>query len=106
LHNLLGNALKFTPEGGRIAVSCHRAGGALEVSVDDSGPGVSAGDAERIFARWVQTPAGRERGGTGLGLAIAKEIVEAHGGVIRCEPSPAPGGGARFRFTLPVVEED
>jgi signal transduction histidine kinase len=101
LHNLLGNALKFTPQRGSIAVHCERRGDWIELAVEDSGPGVAPEDARRIFERWVQTDAGRERGGTGLGLAIAREIVEAHGGEIHCETRP--GGGARFWFTLPAA---
>jgi signal transduction histidine kinase len=102
LHNLVGNAIKFTPDGGRIGLACRRVGAFLELVVEDSGPGVSAEDAVRIFERWAQTEVGRERGGSGLGLAIAREIVEAHGGEIRCEARP--GGGARFRFTVPAAE--
>jgi two-component system sensor histidine kinase/response regulator len=101
LHNLLGNALKFTPQRGAIMVQCGRRGDWIELAVEDSGPGIAPEDAQRIFERRVQTEEGRERGGTGLGLAIAREIVEAHGGEIKCEARP--GRGARFTFTLPAV---
>jgi two-component system sensor histidine kinase/response regulator len=101
LHNLLGNALKFTPQRGTIAVHCEGRGDWIELSVEDSGPGIAPEDARRIFERWVQTDVGREQGGTGLGLAIAREIVEAHGGEIHCEARH--GQGARFWFTLPTA---
>lgn len=103
--NLLSNALKFTPEGGRITLAMRevREGREpyLEVSVTDTGPGVPLTDRERIFEKFVQVNdhlRGR-KGGTGLGLAIAKEIIEHHGGRIWVEDGPE--GGARFVFTLP-----
>ncbi|HZS37314.1 MAG TPA: response regulator, partial [Polyangia bacterium] len=82
LQNLLGNALKFTPSGGRIEVRVERRAGEALVSVEDSGCGLQPGDAATVFDKWEQTRAGRARGGTGLGLAIARAIVEAHGGRI------------------------
>jgi signal transduction histidine kinase len=70
-------------------------GGALEIAVQDSGPGVPAELAEEIFRPFFTT----RRGGTGLGLAISRKLVESHGGRLRVEP--APGGGARFILVLP-----
>lgn len=88
-----------------MTVSSRRAGGAVEVSVSDQGPGLSSEARERLFqpfARGDDAVALSTRG-TGLGLAITKAIVDAHGGAIRAED--APGGGARFTFTLPERAE-
>ena len=98
--NLVGNALKFTPEGGRVRITA--AGGPDEVSfvVEDDGPGIAADDLPHVFDRFWQ--AGKAApGGTGLGLTIAKAMVEAHGG--RIAVNSTPGVGTRFRFTVPVV---
>ena len=99
LSNLLGNAIKFTPEEGRVTLRVARENDDVVFSVTDSGPGVPEEHVETLFNRYWQAPANR-RHGTGLGLYIAKGIVEAHGGRIWVErPS---SGGASFRFTLPV----
>ncbi len=102
LSNLLGNALKFTPDGGTITVHVRRyePGGAV-VSVIDSGPGLSAEQLPHIFSRFWQGERA-DRRGIGLGLAIAKGLVEAHGGEIWVESDP--GEGCRFHFTLPAAE--
>ncbi len=102
LQNLVGNALKFTPAGGRIDVSVRGGGGEVIVAVEDSGPGLSDADPGELFDRWHQTKAGRARGGTGLGLAIARAIVEAHGGRIGAGARADGERGARFWFTLPL----
>ncbi len=99
LDNLLANALKFTPRGGRVRVTVSVTRVELVVCVADSGVGVAAEEREVIFDRYRQSAAGRSKGGAGLGLAIAAGIVGAHGGTIRCEDSPL--GGAAFTFTLP-----
>ncbi len=111
LSNLLSNAIKNTPEGGRVRVSVDRSAsgggaaeqreGALSVTVEDTGRGLSDDDRTRIFERFYQSPgqAGQKASGTGLGLAITREIVDAHGGSIWAEK--AEGGGTRFTFTLP-----
>jgi two-component system sensor histidine kinase BaeS len=96
LDNLLANALRYTPSGGRItirAASADGAGAAFEV--DDTGPGIPADQLPFVFDRFVRSA---DRGGTGLGLAIAKRLVEAHGGMITA--GPAPGGGTRVRFEI------
>jgi signal transduction histidine kinase len=102
--NLLSNALRHTPAGGAVMVTAYRAKGAVVVEVRDSGPGLAPQDLGRVFERFYRGDAARARveasSGAGLGLAIAKGIVEAHGGAIRAEN--APGGGARFVFTLPL----
>lgn len=102
LGNLLGNACKFTPPGGRIDVSIYGRGGQIEVCVADTGPGIPPDHVEHLFDRFWQARKG-DRRGAGLGLAIAKGIVEAHHGRIWVESEV--GRGSRFCFTLPVVPE-
>jgi len=96
--NLLGNAIKFTPSGGRIVVSCVQRGASLRVGVRDSGPGVSPDALPRVFDRYYHS--GTKRG-IGLGLTIAKGIVDAHGGTIGVESEL--GDGACFWFELPIL---
>jgi len=96
--NLLENAIKYTPEGSPIDLSARLADGAIEVSVADRGPGVAAEDAEKVFEKFFR--AGEGKGGVGLGLTICRGIVTAHGGRIWVEARP--GGGALFRFTIPL----
>jgi len=108
LSNLLANAVQFTPAGGRIAVraAAADAGARVLLEVDDTGPGVPAEHRERVFDRFFRgdaapraEPAGA-RGGVGIGLYVARQVIEAHGGAIRCEASPL--GGARFVVALPT----
>lgn len=101
VQNLIGNALKFTPAGGRIDVRVERRGSQLAVLVEDTGCGLAPGDAARIFETWHQTGAGRASGGTGLGLAIARAVVEAHGGTIGAGARTDGQRGACFWFLLP-----
>jgi signal transduction histidine kinase len=98
--NLLGNAIKFTPAGGRVTVQAEAAAGEVRFAVVDSGPGIPADHLPHLFDRYWQA---RETAdlGTGLGLFIARGIAEAHGGRLWAE-SP-PGSGATFLFTLPVA---
>jgi signal transduction histidine kinase len=95
--NLLSNAFRWTPDGGRIELRLARANGLVSVDVVDSGPGVPASQRTRIFEAFVSDDAD----GTGLGLPIAKELAVALGGGI--ELGPAAGKGSRFRLVLPVV---
>jgi signal transduction histidine kinase len=98
--NLLSNALKFTPEGGSVAVDASRVRGGIQVSVTDTGPGIATVDQTRIFEEFQQTEIGlQQREGTGLGLALSKRFVELHGGRIWVESEF--GKGSRFVFTLP-----
>jgi PAS domain S-box-containing protein len=101
LSNLLVNAIKFTPEGGRVHVSAalDDEGRFLRVSVCDSGPGIAPEDVPRLFERYWQAPR-LLRAGSGLGLFIAKGIMEAHGGTI--EVQTALGRGTEFAALLPV----
>ena len=102
LVNLLSNAAKFTPEGGRVSVQARIEGPLLVTSVADTGIGIAAEELEAIFDEFYQTGVTTKgvREGTGLGLAITKRLVEGHGGAIQVESKP--GHGSRFTFTIPV----
>ncbi|HUO63307.1 MAG TPA: ATP-binding protein, partial [Terriglobales bacterium] len=102
LLNLLSNAVKFTPEGGKITMSATLNGGAVEVSVADTGIGIAAEDQQAIFEefRQVGSDYARKREGTGLGLALARRLVELHGGTLTV--ASEPGKGSTFTFTIPV----
>jgi two-component system sensor histidine kinase KdpD len=100
LINLLENAIKYTPPGSPIELSATGAGDVVTVTVADRGPGIAAGDEQRIFDKFYRARAGTGSGGVGLGLTICRGIVEAHGGRIWAENRP--GGGAAFHFTLPI----
>lgn len=101
LSNLVGNALRYTPEGGRIELGATVHADAVRVEVQDTGQGIKAEDLPHVFERFYRGEKSRSRatGGAGLGLAIAKGIVEAHGGSMGVES--LPGNGTRFFFTLP-----
>lgn len=101
LTNILDNALRHTPENGRILLGARRAGDMVELFVQDSGPGLDMEDANRIFERFYRTDASRQRedGGSGLGLAIAKSIVQAHGGQVSAESEA--GKGLKVIIRLP-----
>ncbi|HEX9017000.1 MAG TPA: ATP-binding protein, partial [Chloroflexota bacterium] len=102
LLNLIHNAIKFTPAGGRITVAARPDGDDVVFTVSDTGVGIPEEDLTRIFERFYKTDRSRSAGGTGLGLAIAKHIAQAHGGRIWAESTE--GGGSRFFFTLPVAK--
>lgn len=101
--NLLGNALRYVPDGSHIAVQAAEQGREVVVTVADDGPGVPPKDLPHLFERfWRGDPARRQAtGGSGLGLAIARSLVEAHGGRIWAES--VEGEGSRFAFALPVT---
>jgi signal transduction histidine kinase len=99
INNLLDNALKYTPAGGRVVLAMHPGPHAVVVTVTDNGPGVPAGEREAIFRRLYRGDASRSQRGLGLGLSMVKAIVEAHGGSVHVDD--APGGGARFTVRLP-----
>jgi len=103
LLNLLGNASKFTPDGGKLDVKAVREGDWCQIRVIDNGIGIEKEDQKRIFEAFyrVDNPEAREKGGTGLGLTIAKQIIEMHGGRIWVESGY--GKGSKFIFTLPVA---
>ncbi|MGZ4317873.1 MAG: sensor histidine kinase, partial [Gaiellaceae bacterium] len=93
---LLGNAFRWTPDGGRVGLELSATDGTVYVAVDDSGPGIRPSERERIFRPFWS----RDGGGTGLGLAIARELALALGGQLRLETSTEHG--SRFELTLPV----
>jgi signal transduction histidine kinase len=105
LLNLFSNAVKFTPEGGRVGVTATAADGVITISVTDTGIGIASEDQEAIFEefRQVGRDDGRKQEGTGLGLALAKKFVELHGGQIQVQSQM--GEGSTFAFTLPVRPE-
>ena len=101
--NLLGNAIKFTPEAGHVWVRADVADGMARVEVGDTGPGIPPEDEERIFLEFQQVKSDGFAGkpeGTGLGLALAKKFVEMHGGNLWVVSEV--GKGSRFFFTLPM----
>jgi two-component system sensor histidine kinase ChiS len=107
LGNLVGNAIEFTPPGGRLHIRARRSthhAGWLEILVEDSGIGIDPEHHEMIFREFAQVDASRARRhhGTGLGLAIARNFIQLHGGEIWVESEL--GAGSRFYFTLPSVE--
>lgn len=98
--NLLDNAIKYTPSGGRVSVKAFREDSTVRVDVADTGIGIPSGDIARIFERFyrVDKARSRELGGTGLGLAIVKHIIQGHNGRLNVESSP--GKGSVFSFTI------
>ncbi|MDJ0837241.1 MAG: ATP-binding protein [Acidobacteriota bacterium] len=103
LHNLIGNAVKFTDEG-RITITAEQIDDRAMITVADTGPGIPESQQQRIFQSFEQVEESdtRTRGGTGLGLAICKQLVELHGG--RLEVQSKPGEGAAFSFTLATAD--
>jgi len=100
LFNLLSNALKFTPAGGRVILTATGIGDAVRISVRDTGIGIKLEDQDRIFEEFQQAGPGKAVEGTGLGLALAKRFVEMHGGRIWVDSDV--GKGSSFTFTLPL----
>jgi signal transduction histidine kinase len=102
--NLVANAVKYSPAGSRVRVAAraHADPPAIEITVEDEGPGIAEGDRTRIFEPYYRTTAGaKAAGGTGLGLAVVKSLVDAHGGSIRAD-NVAPHG-TRMTLILPAV---
>ncbi len=102
--NLVHNAIKFTPPGGRVRVSAQPGAGRLVVTVQDTGVGIARQELPRIFERFYKTDRARAGGGTGLGLAIVKHLVQAHEGDIWAESNL--GEGSRFHFSLPLAASE
>ena len=100
VNNLLDNALKYTPSGGRAALALRREAQEIVLTVSDTGPGIPLAEREAVFRRLYRRDASRSQRGLGLGLSLVKAIVEAHAGSMRLDD--APGGGARFEVRLPV----
>lgn len=106
MHNLLNNALVHTPAGGQVTIRAEHHGGALKLSVQDTGEGIRPEDLPYIFERFYRADRSRSRdtGSIGLGLAIVKAIVEAHGGSITVTSSGAPGQGSTFTIEFPAPD--
>jgi histidine kinase len=104
LLNLAGNALQYTPPGGRVQIRARQEGHTVRFEVEDNGIGIAAEHLPHLFERFyrVDPSSPRAAGGSGIGLTIAKHLVEAHGGDISGE-SPGLGQGATFTFSLPVA---
>ena len=106
LSNVFGNALKFTPPGGRVVVRLERSEGGVDVAVEDNGAGIRPDVLPHLFEPFAQGPQSmdRSRGGLGLGLAMVKGLVELHGGSVALE-SPGLGKGSVLRMAFPVLDE-
>jgi two-component system sensor histidine kinase GlrK len=102
LRNLMGNAVKFTPEGGRVRISARQVNQEVEVSVSDTGPGIPAAKLTTIFDKYQQADGSSSyrMKGTGLGLSIARHVISSHGGRIWAESKS--GKGSTFIFVLPA----
>jgi signal transduction histidine kinase len=98
--NLVDNAIKYTPDGGKVIVSAHPAGERVCIVVQDTGPGIKPGDEERIWRRLYRADTSRSQRGLGLGLSVVKAIVEAHEGTVSVRNDPR--GGAIFTVELPA----
>lgn len=99
LANLVDNALRYTPRGGRVDLSARIDGGAASLEVADTGPGIPLADRERVFGRFVRLP-GAGEGGSGLGLSIVRAIAERHGATVSLSDTPGGGLTARVAFRL------
>jgi signal transduction histidine kinase len=99
VNNLVDNALKYTPAGGRVRLTVRGEPGVVVITVSDNGPGVPVAEREAIFRRLYRGDASRSQRGLGLGLSMVKAIVEAHGGTVSVDD--APEGGARFEIRIP-----
>jgi len=107
LNNLLSNALRHTPVGGAVTITCQAEGNCVRLLVQDTGEGIAPDDLSRVFDRFYRADPARNRttGGAGLGLAIARAIVEMHGGRIWAESDGVAGHGSCFTVELPVAQQ-
>ena len=106
LFNIIDNALKYTPKGGRVTCSVEKSADCAIVKIEDTGIGISAEDVPYIFDRFYRVDKARSRdaGGAGLGLSICKEIVDMHSGTISVES--VPGKGSAFTISLPLAGDE
>jgi signal transduction histidine kinase len=100
--NLISNAIKFTPNGGRVALSLDTIGDYVTIVVADSGMGIAPEDQRRLFTRFFRTQAAAKIEGTGLGLSITKAILDAHNASISVDSEP--GQGTRFTIKVPAAD--
>ena len=100
--NLIHNAIKFTPPGGKITLAARQDEDQVVFTIEDTGIGISAEVLPRIFERFYKADRSRASTGTGLGLSISKHVVESHGGRIWAESEE--GKGSKFSFSLPVIQ--
>jgi signal transduction histidine kinase len=104
LNNLVGNAIKYSPDGGDVTISTDHRGGNVVVTVQDQGIGIPEADQEQLFERFYRGRAeGGDVKGLGLGLYVTRRIVEAHGGTVGVES--VPGRGSAFSFSLPLLPQ-
>jgi signal transduction histidine kinase len=105
LHNLVGNALKYTPDGGRVTVTASVEKGRVSIAVSDSGIGIGPEDVEKVFEKFYrcQNAVASHVKGSGLGLPITREVARLHGGDVTVESEP--GSGSTFTLTLPIAPE-
>lgn len=101
--NLIGNAVKFSPNGGEIRIKMTRTEGAVVFTIEDDGPGIVPGDEEHIFTKFYQSESSHGMEGNGLGLALVRQIVEMSGGSVDVQNLEA--GGCRFTVRLPLEQE-
>lgn len=101
VHNLVANAIQFSPDHSRVGIGVSRSDGVVEIAVTDQGVGIPESERDRVFERFYRVDAARSRstGGTGLGLAIVKHVVQNHGGEVRVWSRP--GSGSTFTIRLP-----
>ena len=104
LRNLVDNALRYTPAGGRVEVHLTREGGGVCLRVDDSGPGIPAAERERVFERFVRGSSAAPETGSGLGLAIVRSIALRHGAALALTESPLGGLQVEVNFPMPVAQ--
>ena len=106
--NIVSNAIKYTPDGGKIKLSAGRRDEMVWMVVDDNGIGIPQADRSRIFERFYRVDKARSRqsGGTGLGLSIAKEIMQRHRGVLELEEKQSPGLAIRLELRIEGPEHD
>jgi two-component system, OmpR family, sensor histidine kinase SenX3 len=106
VHNLISNAIQYSPSGSRVGIGVRTVDGVVEIAVTDQGEGIPEEDLDRVFERFFRVDQARSRhtGGTGLGLAIVKHAVQNHGGDIRVWSQP--GRGSTFTIRLPEASHD
>ncbi|MCE7032557.1 PAS domain-containing sensor histidine kinase [Lysobacter sp. GX 14042] len=108
LNNLLGNAAKFTPEGGRMKLLLNARDGVAQLCVSDNGPGIPAAEQEHVFKLFTQSSSSSDRhyGGLGVGLSMVHQLAELHGGSVSAFSTGEPGKGAEFVVELPLLDDE